>query len=307
MYSKADGNKLVSSIWQLKVCEDGFKMHSVDNPEGYIAALTNAAASDNSGKTANSFTNYTNGIKLVPTKRTDGYYEIRDGAGNILNGENTGNCPINYWNAGSGSEGAKWQFTEATDLTITLNAANNNTYATTYLPFSISSVTGAKAYVAQGINNGYVHVDETTNGVKAENGFLLIGEAGNTTATLTIGESETTSQMTGTLTDLDITNENHDLYNVFGRKTGTTEGTTIVGFFTPSSNVTSIKANRGFFKGSGTQALMLNFNGESTGIEAATIDTQFTNTSIYDLSGRKVAKPAKGGVYIQNGRKYIIK
>lgn len=306
MYSKADGNKLVSSIWQLKVCEDGFKMHSVDNPNSYIAALTNAAATDNSGKTANSFTTYDNGIKLVPTKRTDGYYEIRDGNGNILNGENTGNCPINYWNAGSGSEGAKWQFTEATDLTITLNAANNNTYATTYLPFSISSVTGAKAYVAQGINNGYVHVDETTNGVKAENGFLLIGEAGSTTATLTIGESETTSQMTGTLTDLDMTNENHDLYNVFGRKTGTEAGTTVVGFFTPSSNVTSIKANRGFFKGSGAQALMLNFSGESTGIGAATIDTQLTNAPIYDLSGRKVAKAAKGGVYIQNGRKYII-
>lgn len=307
MYSKADGNKLVSSIWQLKVCEDGFKMHSVDNPNSYIAALTNAAATDNSGKTANSFTTYDNGIKLVPTKRTDGYYEIRDRNGNILNGENTGNCPINYWNAGSGSEGAKWQFTEATDLTITLNAANNNTYATTYLPFSISSVTGAKAYVAQGINNGYVHVDETTNGVKAENGFLLIGEAGSTTATLTIGESETTSQMTGTLTDLDMTNENHDLYNVFGRKTGTEAGTTVVGFFTPSSNVTSIKANRGFFKGSGAQALMLNFSGESTGIDAAAIDTQLSNAPIYDLSGRKVAKAAKGGVYIQNGRKYIIK
>lgn len=307
MFNKTEGNKLVNAIWQIKICDDGFKMHSVDNPEGYIAALTNAAASDNSGKTANSFTTYTNGIKLVPTKRTDGYYEIRDGAGNILNGENTGNCPINYWNQGSGSEGAKWQITEATDLTISLNAANNNTYATTYLPFSISSVTGAKAYVAQGINNGYVHVDETTNGVKAENGFLLIGESGSTSATLTIGESETTSQMTGTLTDLDITNENHDLYNVFGRKTGTAEGTTVVGFFTPSTSVTSIKANRGFFKGSGAQALMLNFNNDATGIDAAKIDAQISNAPIYDLSGRKVAKATKGGVYIQGGRKFIIK
>ena len=234
------------------------------------------------------------------------YLFLTDGNGHKLNSEAAGAGSILDWWNGPGDNN-QWKIEPATDLTIALNAANNNTYATTYLPFSISSVTGAKAYVAQGINNGYVHVDETTNGVKAENGFLLIGEAGNTTATLTIGESETTSQMTGTLTDLDITNENHDLYNVFGRKTGTTEGTTIVGFFTPSSNVTSIKANRGFFKGSGTQALMLNFNGESTGIEATTIDTQLTNTPIYDLSGRKVAKPAKGGVYIQGGRKYIIK
>ena len=44
---------------------------------------------------------------------------------------------------------------------------------------------------------------------------------------------------------------------------------------------------------------------DSTGIKSVGVDTS-TNGRIYDLSGREVAHPAKG-IYIKNGKKYIVK
>ena len=115
--------------------------------------------------------------------------------------------------------------------------------------------------------------------------------------------------MTGTLTDLDITNEDKALYNVFGRKVVNDAATTTVGFFTPSSTLNTIKANRGFFKGTGTQALLLNFGGNNiTNIHTTIVDNKSTNSQpIYDLSGRRVISPVKGGLYIQQGHKFIAK
>jgi hypothetical protein len=45
--------------------------------------------------------------------------------------------------------------------------------------------------------------------------------------------------------------------------------------------------------------------GETTAIQG--VATENANTSIYDLSGRRVFSTTKGGVYIQNGKKFIVK
>lgn len=45
----------------------------------------------------------------------------------------------------------------------------------------------------------------------------------------------------------------------------------------------------------------------ATGIGEATTTINTVNAPLYDLAGRRVMKPAKGGVYIQNGRKFIVK
>ena len=44
---------------------------------------------------------------------------------------------------------------------------------------------------------------------------------------------------------------------------------------------------------------------EATGIKTIATDSR-NNGQIYDLSGRKVQKPTRG-IYIQNGRKLIVK
>ena len=38
-----------------------------------------------------------------------------------------------------------------------------------------------------------------------------------------------------------------------------------------------------------------------------TVRMDVTNGDIYDLMGRKVTTPQKGNIYIQNGKKFIVK
>ena len=74
----------------------------------------------------------------------------------------------------------------------------------------------------------------------ANKGFLLISDNAAATATVNIGESNTDSRMLGTLTNLNLTNEDKNTYRVFGRNSSN-----VVGFFTPSGTLNEVKANRG--------------------------------------------------------------
>ena len=71
----------------------------------------------------------------------------------------------------------------------------------------------------------------------------------------------------------------------------------------------SIPANKAYINASALSnpAIALNFGNTVTGINAATINNGENNAPIYDLSGRRVWAPVKGGLYIQNGKKVIVK
>ncbi|MGI6233040.1 MAG: hypothetical protein ACOYJF_09375, partial [Prevotella sp.] len=47
-------------------------------------------------------------------------------------------------------------------------------------------------------------------------------------------------------------------------------------------------------------------NNTATGIEDVNVETSNTNDAIYTLSGIRVDKPQKG-VYIKNGKKFVVK
>lgn len=295
---------LVSTIWKFKVGNGGLLLSNVNNPNQYVAALTNAEVSAQGG-TANNFTASDNAELFVLSKADNvDYYVIRDVKGNLLNGEDSGNFPINYWNGGLNQKSTQWQINEATSLEVDLHAAEGKSYASVYLPFSISSVNdGVKVFVANEPGTNEVTFTETTHGVKAKNGFLLISDNAATTATVNIGESNTESSMLGTLTNLNLTNEDKNTYRVFGRNSSN-----VVGFFTPSDNLDKVMANRGFFTVSNGGALRLNFEDSVvSGIDAIEANQALHNAPIFDLSGRRVMNTVKGGFYIQNGRKFIVK
>lgn len=57
------------------------------------------------------------------------------------------------------------------------------------------------------------------------------------------------------------------------------------------------------------QSIRLDFNSTTTGIDsfiATSAKEADANAPLYDLSGRRVAQPTKGGVYIRNGKKIIF-
>lgn len=78
-----------------------------------------------------------------------------------------------------------------------------------------------------------------------------------------------------------------------------------LGFYKVKDN-TTIGAGKAYFQATGSEgsAISLSFGGATTGIHAATIAAE-SNAPVFDLSGRRVQKAVKGGIYIQNGKKFV--
>ena len=206
------------------------------------------------------------------------------------------------WEAATSSTASRWYVIPATDVEIDMTAQGDKKYASAYLPFGVSNVAGATAYTGA-LNAEKTAIDMTaTTSVPANIGFVLVGTADK--ATLTIGTADAisgTNALTGTNTGIAFAEATPKAnYLVFGVNNGT------VGFYTPG-NVTAIPANKAYINASeiSNQAIALNFGNTVTGINAATINNGENNAPIYDLSGRRVWAPVKGGLYIQNGKKLV--
>ncbi len=213
------------------------------------------------------------------------------GAGNVVGWEALGEISPSYWHV-----------IEATDVEIDMTAQGDKKYASAYLPFGVSNVAGATAYTGA-LNADKNAIDMTaTTSVPANTGFVLVGTADK--ATLTIGTADAisgTNALTGSNFNTALTDATRANYLVFGVNAGN------VGFYTPSSSVPSIPANKAYINASAVagSAIALNFGNTVTGINAATINNGENNAPIYDLSGRRVWAPVKGGLYIQNGKKLV--
>lgn len=198
---------------------------------------------------------------------------------------------LNGWDG----ENAKWKVFEIESVEIPLNAAGTKSYATTYLPFSVSAAEGAELYTGE-LNGNEMNLTKSHTGVAAEQGIVLVGESSATKAVLTIGEGTATGKgLEGTLAPKTV---EASAVLTLG-KSGSE-----VGFFTFTG--TQIGANKAYVeKTAGASAVMINF-GEVTGIENA-VAPEAANAPLYDLSGRRVVKAVKGGLYIQNGKKFIAR
>lgn len=206
------------------------------------------------------------------------------------------------WNGKSTTEASQWYVIPATDVEIAMTAQGDKKYASAYLPFGVSNVAGATAYTGA-LNAEKNAIDMTaTTAVPANIGFVLVGTENK--ATLTIGEAadiEGDNALTGTNTGIAFAEATPKAnYLVFGVNNDK------VGFYTPG-NVTAIPANKAYINASAISgsAISLNFGNTVTGINAATINNGENNAPIYDLSGRRVWAPVKGGLYIQNGKKLV--
>lgn len=198
---------------------------------------------------------------------------------------------LNGWDG----ENAKWKVFEIESVEIPLNAAGDASYATTYLPFSVSAAEGAELYTGE-LNGNEMNLTKSHTGVAAEQGIVLVGESSATKAVLTIGEGTATGKgLVGTLAPKTVEASSVLTLGKSGSE---------VGFFAFIG--TQIGANKAYVeKPAGASAVMINF-GEVTGIENA-VAPEAANAPLYDLSGRRVVKAVKGGLYIQNGKKFIAR
>ena len=206
---------------------------------------------------------------------------------------------INGWDTNS-----EWKILEVNYVDVPMNSAGEQKVATTCLPFDASNVEGAEVYTGK-LNDAKVALNMTKleGGIPANQGVVLVGTADK--ATITIGATTAAiseNDLLGTIANIAFTDDApRTNYLVFGKNNNT------VGFYAPSASVASIPANKAYLNASALSnaAIALNFNGTTTGVNTVVLGENGVNAPVFDLSGRRVVAPVKGGVYIQNGKKFI--
>lgn len=210
------------------------------------------------------------------------------------------------------SNGACFLFLEP-EFTVDLNTNDNlvASFATLALPFDFkvasSNTNDAKLYSgAYNATTGTLDMTAVEGVVPASAGVVIKSDSKATSIVLTANAKSTATALTGNqlvgttkeiafseLTDklvFGVTAQNH------------------VGFYTAGGSA-ALPANRAYLPTSvlgGEKAVAMNFGGNVTGINAV-VKADKANAAIYDLTGRRVTRTVKGGLYIQNGSKFVAR
>lgn len=210
------------------------------------------------------------------------------------------------------SNGACFLFLEP-EFTVNLNTNENlvASFATLALPFDFkvasSNTNDAKLY--SGAYNAATRTLDMTavEGVVPANAGVVIksdNKAANivlTANTKSAATALTDNQLVGTTKEIAFSELTDKL--VFGVTTQNH-----VGFYTAGGS-DALPANRAYLPTSvlgGNNAVAMNFGGNVTGINAV-VKADKANAAIYDLTGRRVTRTVKGGLYIQNGSKFVAR
>lgn len=187
--------------------------------------------------------------------------------------------------------------------TITFHDAQNingvSHIATFSAPFATIIPEGVKAYYvsAKGTEATMTAID--AEAIPANQGVILTSESG-AAATMVPAASETAATITG----------NQLGHSAGAAKTLTAGEGYILGNGSEGTAFYPCKAgslpiNKAYLLGNGENAIVMNFGNAVTGINTIAAPAS-AKAPIFDLSGRRVVKATKG-LYIQNGKKVIVK
>lgn len=229
---------------------------------------------------------------------------------NYLNPAGASGTSIGTWR--KRSNGACFLFLEP-EFTVDLNTNDKlvASFATLALPFDFkvasSNTNDAKLY--SGAYNAATRTLDMTavEGVVPASAGVVIksdSKAANIVLTANAKAAETAltgNQLVGTTEEIAFSELTDKL--VFG-----VTAQNHVGFYTAGGS-DALPANRAYLPTSvlgGEKAVAMNFGGNVTGINAV-VKTDKANAAIYDLTGRRVTRTVKGGLYIQNGSKFVAR
>ena len=198
---------------------------------------------------------------------------------------------------------------KATDLTDGENAVALATFSA---PFATVLPVGVTAYsVTQDPENStMLNVTALTGqALPANTGFILAGTA-DETVTLVPATDETLVNATGTLLQHSAgapkaLNQEGGFDFILGAKNEH------VAFYRVNDAANELPMNRAYLHLTenpfSLATLHMNFGGSTTTAIQGTENAQHLNAPIYDLSGRRVQQFQKGGIYIQGGKRFIVK
>mgnify|MGYP006914755466 CR=1 FL=1 len=210
------------------------------------------------------------------------------------------------------SNGACFLFLEP-EFTVGLNTNDNlvASFATLALPFDFkvasSNTNDAKLYSgAYNASTGTLDMTAVEGVVPANAGVVIKSDSKAANIVLTANAKTaaaalTGNQLVGTTEEIAFSNLTDKL--VFG-----VTAQNHVGFYA-SGGSDALPANRAYLPTSvlgGENAVAMNFGGNVTGINTV-VKADKANAAIYDLTGRRVTRTVKGGLYIQNGSKFVAR
>ena len=182
-------------------------------------------------------------------------------------------------------------------LPVSVSAAG---YATLYAPVALTIPQNVQAYTAS-FADSKVTLTPIEGTIPANTGVVIEAAEGTYNFAITTTEATATSDLTGSVATANV--DAASAAYILGKTDA--QG---VGFFKLNSTDRAIKGGRAYYVApNGGAAAAYLFNGNVTGLEAIKTALNDANAPIYDLSGRKVAKAVKGGLYIKNGQKFIVK
>lgn len=210
------------------------------------------------------------------------------------------------------SNGACFLFLEP-EFTVDLNTNDNlvASFATLALPFDFkvasSTTNDSKLYSgAYNASAGTLDMTAVEGVVPANVGVVIKSDSKAANIVLTANAKATENALTGN--QLVGTTEEIAFSNLTDKLVFGVTAQNHVGFYTAGGSA-ALPANRAYLPTSvlgGESAVAMNFGGDVTGINAV-VKADKANAAIYDLTGRRVTRTVKGGLYIQNGSKFVAR
>lgn len=209
---------------------------------------------------------------------------------------------IGFKNYAADDEGFAFRMVEPTFEVELYNVPGQGTFNSTALPFdfTIAKDYDGDAKLYKGTVEGKELMLSEVGSVPANAGVVLMGtnsEQIKLVATAGV-EALGKNDLIGTTNEIAVGQLDDKLIFGVSNETG------LVGFFSTDGSA-SLPANRAYLnKVEGLTAVMVNHGGNTTAIGNVQ-NSLPANAPVYDLSGRRVTKMVKGGLYLQNGRKFI--
>ena len=307
-FAKAEHKNLATDfarVWQFIPATDGkFYIKNVERGV-FMQSVGNATETNVDNAKAVTITNM--GMENRVSIKPDGQSQMH---------AQDSNSKILGWNENNPTDGSAWKIEEVDINTInrevTVGAAG---YSTLVLGYNAEIPADVEVYTVSNIGSDYVTLSEVTGILPAGEAVVLKNEG---TYYFNYTAEEATKDkgnlLEGTVFNTYITGTAYVLSKPEGSEVGLYKAAlnkTATGAAPEEGQQGTHFLNNAFKAylllptGGNVNALRFNFDGETTAIE--TVETENANAPIYDLSGRRVLSTVKGGVYIQNGKKFIVK
>ncbi len=200
-----------------------------------------------------------------------------------------------------------WRLVEADYYNdVTFHSNGTDAYASIYLPFSTTIPSGVTAYAVTSQNGNYATMGEIVSSeggtLPKETAAILVKSGQEEDETIYLSPAEAAgsysgdNQLAGTVSSSEAVKSGTN-YVLGGGNDGIALYKYTASYYAPGKAYLNIAA-------AGVKALVFDFGG-ATAIQ--NVNKQATsNAPIFDLSGRQIEK-AQRGIYIQNGKKFIVK